>query len=245
MYVKQKKHFSHYLWQAWIKEDTNTGLQIMQTALEFKRHNTNAYIQFISQFGSALRGVAFWNNNKTTKLVSELLTVTDEAFIHLCIINYSATWKAQEKQKAGETNVEIPVSDIYCQVYTNDYNLQMTNKQHPQWQCPKFTKGNNKVITIVNMDNTSNMPCGWSDYGLETFNKLAAEVKINRQELGQEFDKAFKKYMQETIVTTKKAGKRKRNEIETYNDLDEGGQMQNDGEKSDEEDWVRNNMFMV
>ena len=29
------------------------------------------------------------------------------------------------------------------------------------------------------------------------------------------------------------------------NDLDEGGQMQNDGEKSDEEDWVKDNMFMV
>jgi hypothetical protein len=28
-------------------------------------------------------------------------------------VNYSATWKAQEKQKTGETDVEIPVSDIY------------------------------------------------------------------------------------------------------------------------------------
>ena len=87
--------------------------KLCKLSLEFKRHNTNAYIQFISQFGPALRGIAFWNNNKTTKLVSELLTVTNEAFIHLCIINYSATWKAQEKQKAGETDVEILVSDIY------------------------------------------------------------------------------------------------------------------------------------
>lgn len=85
----------------------------MQTALEFKCHNTDPYIKFISQFGPALTGMAFWNNNKTIKLVGELLTVTDKAFIHLCIINYSATWKAQEKQKTGETDVEIPVSDIY------------------------------------------------------------------------------------------------------------------------------------
>ena len=71
------------------------------------------YIKFISHFGPALRGTAFWNSNKTTKLVSEMLTVTNEAFIHLCIINYSATWKAQERKKAGEMDVEVPVSIIY------------------------------------------------------------------------------------------------------------------------------------
>ena len=83
--------------------------------LTFKRKQSMQYIKFINHFGPALTGVATWNNNKTTgnKAPSELLTVTDEAFIHLCIINYSATWKAQEKQKSGE-DVEVPVSDIHC-----------------------------------------------------------------------------------------------------------------------------------
>jgi hypothetical protein len=86
----------------------------MQDALVFKRKQVNAYIKFINHFGPALTGVAAWNNNKTTrnKGPSELLTVTDEAFIHLCIVNYSATWKAQEKRKLGE-DVEIPVSAIH------------------------------------------------------------------------------------------------------------------------------------
>ena len=91
----------------------NAALDIMQTALQFKCHHMNEYIKFISHFGPALMGMAFWNNNKTTKLVSELLTITDEAFIHLCIINYSATWKAQEKKKSGETDVQVPVSDFH------------------------------------------------------------------------------------------------------------------------------------
>ena len=78
---------------------------IMQDALFFKCQKESAYIQFISHFGPALTAMTFWNNNKTTKLVSELLTITNEAFIHLCIINYSATWKAQEKQKYGEMDV--------------------------------------------------------------------------------------------------------------------------------------------
>jgi hypothetical protein len=84
----------------------------MQSALTFKRNprNSEEYVKFISHFGPALTGTTFWNNNKTTKLASELLTISDEAFIHLCIINYSATWKAQEKEKIGETAEEVPVS---------------------------------------------------------------------------------------------------------------------------------------
>jgi hypothetical protein len=81
------------------------------------------YIKFISHFGPALRGMAFWNSNKTTKLVRELLTVTNEAFIHLCIINYSATWKAQERKKAGETDVQVPVRFFYG-AFISDCNQQ-------------------------------------------------------------------------------------------------------------------------
>jgi hypothetical protein len=63
----------------------------MQKALCFKCHHQhmNEYI-------------------KTTKHVSELLTVTDEAFIHLCIINYSATWKAQEKKEIKANKFRNP-----------------------------------------------------------------------------------------------------------------------------------------
>jgi hypothetical protein len=82
----------------------------MQIALVNKCHDRNEYIKFINQFGPALTGEAFWNNNKTTKLVSELLVpITDEAFIHLCIVNYSATWKAKEKKKLGETDIQVRV----------------------------------------------------------------------------------------------------------------------------------------
>ena len=50
-----------------------------------------------------MAGVSYWNNNnKANMVLSELLTVTDEAFIHLCMINYAHTWKAQEKRKWGE-----------------------------------------------------------------------------------------------------------------------------------------------
>ena len=118
MYIYIAKHNAHtnqYCQQAWIKEDENEALNTMQDGITFKRKQVDQYIKFINHFGPALIGVATWNKNKTTgnKAPSELLTVTDEAFIHLCIINYSATWKAQEKQKSGE-DVEVPVSYIHC-----------------------------------------------------------------------------------------------------------------------------------
>jgi hypothetical protein len=119
LYSKLRKTTSHNIddKQAWIKENEYAALNSMQTALTIKRQDTNTYIKFINQFGPAVTGVAFWNNNKTTKKLSDLLTISDEAFIHLCIINYSATWKAQEKKKSGETNIEIPVSSIHCQCW--------------------------------------------------------------------------------------------------------------------------------
>jgi len=125
--IKHNAHIIHYCRQAWIKEDEDEALNTMQHALVFKRKNMNEYIKFINHFGPALTGVAAWNNNKTTgkKGPSELLTVTDEAFIHLCIVNYSATWKAQEKRKSGE-DVEIPVSAIDSG-FNSDSSMQITN----------------------------------------------------------------------------------------------------------------------
>jgi hypothetical protein len=57
------------------------------------------YVQFLCNFGPAITGTSFWNNNKMNKSANGVLNLSDEAFIHRCIINYSATWKAQEKRK--------------------------------------------------------------------------------------------------------------------------------------------------
>ena len=72
------------------------------------------YIKFLAKFGPAMAGVAYWNKNKDSRKLSELLTFSDEAFIHLCMINYSKTWKAQEKRKSGDGQyVRVPVSEIH------------------------------------------------------------------------------------------------------------------------------------
>jgi hypothetical protein len=97
---------------------------------------------------------------------------------------------------------------------------------------------------------SQHLPCGWSQDGLQTFNQLAKEVYKNRREHGEEFNKAFKKAIEEEMDSTNKTGKRKRNNIDTYNDLNEGALILKDAEscgenEEEEEEWVSKNVFTV
>jgi len=91
------------------------------------------------------------------------------------------------------------------------------------------------------------LQCGWSKDGLQTFNKLAREIYIDRKEHGEAFDSAFKKNMEQQMESTNKNGKRKRNCIDTYNDLNQGHLITNNEEEGGdkEEEWVAKNMFKV
>ena len=80
----------------------------LQNALQYKQIKEKDYLKFITHFGPAFTGIRMWNENKICKQASELLTVTDEAFIHLGIYNYSETWKAQENRKEKKDRT-IPV----------------------------------------------------------------------------------------------------------------------------------------
>jgi hypothetical protein len=128
--------------QAWYKEDEEEASTISTIAIHIKqgsgsrdkleqeeqlkvylkRESGDEYIKFIAKFGPAMAGISYWNNNKANIVVSELLTVTDEAFIHLCIINYAKTWKAQEKNKTWGEKKQVPVSKIHYEM--NEHEKQ-------------------------------------------------------------------------------------------------------------------------
>ena len=101
--------------------------------------------------------------------------------------------------------------------------------------------GRQRIINVLQ--------CGWSQEGLQTFNALAKEISNDRQEHGEEFYKAFKTTIEQQMESsaTSKNCKRKRNCIDTYNDLTEGQLiMKNEEDSDDEQDqWVKKNMFMV
>jgi hypothetical protein len=80
---------------------------------------------------------------------------------------------------------------------------------------------------------------------------LAKEVYKNHNEHGEEFDKAFHESIQEEMASTNTARKRKRNCIETYNDLNEAEMIMNkdneedSGDEEQEQGWASKNVFMV
>ena len=97
--------------QAWIRKDGEEEARSTMTECLnlIRQDNQENYIEFIKHYGPALAGIRVWNQNKAVKTVSDLLTITDEAFIHLCIINYGGTWRAQAKFKRGDKKVVVPV----------------------------------------------------------------------------------------------------------------------------------------
>ena len=81
-YISNLNHHAHInCYQAWMKDDDDGACEMMQNALVMKRDpsNTDVYIKFLTFYGPALTGTSFWNNNKTTKSIHELLTISDEA----------------------------------------------------------------------------------------------------------------------------------------------------------------------
>ena len=117
------KRLLTFFQQAWMREDGNEEARsTMSECLNLlQKNNQDNYIKFIRHYGPALAGIRTWNQNKALKPVSELLMNSDEAFIHLCIINYGDTWKAQDKIKTGETGIRVPVSDfLSCMMETRN-----------------------------------------------------------------------------------------------------------------------------
>jgi hypothetical protein len=70
---------------------------------------------------------------------------------------------------------------------------------------------------------------------------------VSRKEDGDDFDKAFKEHIEQKMASTKKTGKRQRNCIETYNDLNEKEMKRNyeEGNVEQHEEWVAKNLYIV
>ena len=70
--------------KAWIKEYSNEKARsTMSECLNLiHKNNQDNYIEFIQHYGPALAGIRVWNQNKALIPVSEILTNSNEAFIH-------------------------------------------------------------------------------------------------------------------------------------------------------------------
>lgn len=99
-----------------MKEDSQ-ACQVMNKAIANKRNAPSEYIQLVTRFAPAIKRVAQWNKSRELK-VTELLTVSDEAFLIVCLISYGPRWIVMHRNFAatkGRSNAneeELPVNTI-------------------------------------------------------------------------------------------------------------------------------------
>ena len=83
------------------------------------RSNAQTYVEFIYCFARAVVGIKTWKQNTTKTALSEFFTITDEAFLLLCIESYRDKWvelceqelsNKEELQKSKVVSTWIKIS---------------------------------------------------------------------------------------------------------------------------------------
>ena len=120
------------------------------------------YIDFIDCLVKAVVGYSKYMENRTRQPLSQWFTLTDEAFLVVCIELYMTKWKHEWMVQRMGPPATVPTRNASPQLYEARY----TGK----------TQGTKR---------------SWSKEGLERFNTLMIHVLRNRQEHGATFDTDF------------------------------------------------------
>jgi len=144
-----------------------------------KRKNEQCFFVFCDQFLSRIVGITTWKEGCTKTKVSELASVTDEAFAYLLIENYWDHWATLdvEEYKKGVSEVDI---------HTNK-----KKKRKSVWG--KYTKNAYGAKRYG----------GWMKEGLIRFNTLYAEVKEDRLKNGEVVEENYKNHCLTTVISRK------------------------------------------
>lgn len=80
----------------WILDEDREEKDMID-AMNGRRSKPELYIPFLDSFGQAMKGIRKWNQIKHQgdSVIDDLLTISDEAFIIVCIMNYAGRWKEQ------------------------------------------------------------------------------------------------------------------------------------------------------
>ena len=108
---------------AWLDEDA-AAPQKVNKAIANKCEAQEDYIQLIIEFALAIKHLTYWNKNKDQK-VTELLTVSDEAFLIVCLISYGPHWITMHKNLvATQDNSDV----IQEKLRESQYDMNDVNK---------------------------------------------------------------------------------------------------------------------
>ena len=148
------------------------------------RRRPKLHGNFCSRFLKCVVGTHKWKMNHLKVPVQDFVTVSDEAFALLVIINnherWMETWKCKEEDG---TTVEA-------------VNLVQ----------PEFTNGGENL-----KNGCTRKHCGWSAEGIQLFNDLCAEVRASRAAWKEFDEKLLHKWQQERKSEREKRRQQKEN----------------------------------
>jgi len=129
------------------------------------------YIELLDNLIQAVVTYKKFRMNRTTNPLSEWVTVTDEAFLLLCLANYSNVWihECFEEPQMTQTPAESAAHE---------------NESAP---LPCWTAGVGQ----------GGRKRSWSKKGMEIFNKIMIRVFADRKRNGTKFDAQFMQAMQD------------------------------------------------
>jgi len=147
-----------------------------------KRENEKCFFLFCENFLARVVGITSWRDSCTKSTVSEMATVSDEAFAYLLVENYWSTWSAVDLEKYQKEST---------------FEKGSVKKKKRTATFGKYTQNAYGAKRFG----------GWTRDGLIWFNELYAEVKADREKNGIAIEQNFKTHCLSTYATPKKVQK--------------------------------------
>jgi len=144
-----------------------------------KRENPDSFFLFCDNFLSRIVGISVWKEGCQKKKVSEMATISDEAFALLLMENYWDYW--------ANLNLQDYKSEV---VYDTGSNKKI--KRTANWG--KYTK----------IAYGARRYGGWTSSGLLRFNELFHQVKADRLKNGDVVEEEYLKYCVINNISPKK-----------------------------------------
>ena len=132
-----------------------------------KRENEKCFFLFCENFLSRVVGITNWRDSCTKSTVSEMATVSDEAFAYLLVENYWNKWSALD-----------------LQTYQKESTFENGSVKKKK-RTATFGKYTQNAYGAKRFG-------GWTREGLIWFNVLYAEVKADREKNGMLWNKISK-----------------------------------------------------
>lgn len=163
----------------------NDKLMRLEEYLEM-RNDSNAFVSFCDNFLPAVVGKAVWKNNVTSKLVSEMATPSDEAFVYLLLENNWNKWEEEARQAIAKLNKEEGVDELLEQ-----------DEEEESSQSGKST-----IATEYTESNPrGGKNTGWSSEGMRRYNELYTRVTEDRAKLNNmQVKEEYRQYAQKTTL---------------------------------------------